>query len=145
MSAALAVAALGACAAAPRAPVASTASPDPYTATYEVDANSMVPILMDATHSQNMRLAVVEQSKDFDRARFVVVPDNGAPGDATALVIHLDQARGTEQFKTCFGPCRSWVHVTPIGDTAEAQARAASLMASISDHTAYARYKTGGR
>lgn len=131
---ALAFAALGACAATSRAPA------DPYTAAYNVDANAMVRIVMDATQSQHMHLAVVEQSNNFDNARFVIVPDDAAPGDHTALVIHLDQERGSDRFQTCFGACRSWVHVTPIGDGLEVQRRAAAMLTALDDRTTMARY-----
>ncbi len=62
-----------------------------YSARYEVDANSMVPIVIDATRAQHMRVAVIEQPY-ADRANFVVLPNDDS-ADHTALVVHLASGR----------------------------------------------------
>jgi hypothetical protein len=105
-----------------------------YSAAYEVDANSMVPIIVNTTHAQNMRVAVIQQPDAMDRANFVVLPTDG--GDATPLVIHLTQLRDSERFATCLGnTCRSAIAVNPVGANASGAAyqRAQSLLSALSE------------
>jgi hypothetical protein len=131
------VAALGGCAEMQR-PTAPA-----YSARYEVDANSMVPIVMETTRAQHLRVAVIEQPFQ-DRANFVVLPNDNA--DHTALVVHLKTVRESERFANCLGTCRSSIAVTPIeygangapdrlGDAASdaAKQRARDLLTALAD------------
>jgi hypothetical protein len=119
-------------------------SPPPdYSARYEVDANKMVPIIINTTVAQHMRVAVIDKSQD-NRASFVVVPADAA--DGTALVVHLSTVHDSSHFATCFGACRSAIAVTPIahgtagsllvGDAASdaAKARAHQLLVALHDN-----------
>jgi hypothetical protein len=114
-----------------------------YSASYEVDANSMVPIVMDTTRAQHLRVAVIEQPH-ADRANFVALTGDGP--DRTALVIHLATVRDSERFADCLGTCRSSIFVTPIeygvngapdrvGDGASdaAKQRARDLLTALTD------------
>lgn len=92
---------LAACAATPR-PVTS-----PLSAVYDVDAQTMVSIVYQATQASHYRVAVVEPMTDH--ARFVMLPRaGGAP-----LVVHL-AAFGArhDRFETCLGACATTVAVT---------------------------------
>jgi hypothetical protein len=118
-------------------------TPD-YTARYEVDADKMVPILINTTEAQHMRVAVIDKS-EVNAASFVVVPTD-AP-DGTALVVHLSTVHDSSYFATCFGACRSSIAVTPIahaatgamlvGDAASdtAKARARQLLVALHENT----------
>jgi hypothetical protein len=103
-------------------------------AAYEVDANSMVPIVMNVTRAQGLRVAVIDATYN-DRASFIALP-NDEGGDRTPMVIRLSQADGSERFAHCFGTCRSSVDVTPLGNvyaSDAAKARATQLLAALSD------------
>jgi hypothetical protein len=116
-------------------------TPD-YTARYEVDADKMVPIIINATEAQHMRVAVIDKS-EVNAASFVVVPNDNT--DGTALVVHLSTVHDSSHFATCFGPCRSAIAVTPVaygtagtmlvGDAATdvAKQRARRLLVALHD------------
>jgi hypothetical protein len=127
--------------------------PPAYSASYEVDANSMVPIVMDTTRAQHLRVAVIEQPH-ADRANFVALTGADSPNHA-AFIIHLATVRDSERFADCIGTCRSSVFVTPIeygvngapdrvgdgaSDAAKQQAR--ELMTALTDRAERVRQRS---
>src|SRR5882672_5556341 len=79
----------------------------PLSASYDLDAHTMMPIVYDATHAQHYRVAVVEP-RDGD-ARFVMVPrGGGAP-----LIVHVAaQSHSVYRFADCIGACATRIAVS---------------------------------
>src|SRR6516162_6138874 len=108
------VIALGACAAAPH----HAQSPSLYSESFDVDPQSIVPMVYAATDAQHYRVAMVDPR--IDRTRFVMLPnDGGAP-----LVVYVAPGSARrDRFMSCVGSCASAVEVTPMaGGGEQAQA-----------------------
>jgi hypothetical protein len=117
---------LAGCAATPHADTTA-----PLSRVYDVDAQTMVSIVYDATRAQNYRVAVVDP--EHGRARFVMMPRaGGAP-----LVVHL-AAYGArrDRFETCVGACATTIAVTAVGGEDD---RARMLLDAISVRAGQAR------
>jgi hypothetical protein len=89
----------------------------PVSAAYDVDAQTMVGVVYDATRAQNYRVAVVEPMRDH--ARFVMMPRAGG----SPLVVRLAAAGARhDRFETCLGMCSTTVAVTSlVGETEQAR------------------------
>jgi hypothetical protein len=120
------VGSLAACAATPR-PVTT-----PVSSVYDLDAQTMVSIVYQATRASHYRVAAVEPM--HDHARFVMLPRGGG----TPLVVHLAAYGGRrDRFETCMGACATVVAVTSttgedehareLLDAIDVRARAARL------------------
>jgi hypothetical protein len=94
--------ALAACAATPH-----TQTSSPLVASYDLDAHTMLPIVYEATHAQNYRVAVVDPAEG--NARFVMVPrSGGAP-----IVVHVaTRSVSVHRFASCVGACSTSISVT---------------------------------
>lgn len=81
----------------------------PVSAMYNVDAQTMVGIVYDATRARNYRVAVVEPM--HDHARFVMMPRAGG----SPLVVRLAAASArNDRFESCLGACATVVNVSSI-------------------------------
>jgi hypothetical protein len=105
---------LAACAAAPH-PV-PTVPAAPLSAVYDVDAQTMVAVVYDATRAAHYRVAVVDP--EHGRARFVMMPREGG----SPLVVHLvAYSTRRDRLETCLGSCSTAIEVSSlVGDDVHA-------------------------
>ena|SRR5947208_3430330 len=97
------VLAVAGCAATPR-PVHE------YSASYDLDATSMVQVVTDASAAHNYRVALIEPGTTH--ARMVILPTGNL--ERAALTVHLDaQSAWHDTFATCMGSCSTTVQITP--------------------------------